>query len=126
MGFKGLFLGCKCFVIERFTVFRLHVDSTGGVVFIDIVFPVRIRAHPLFNGNFFGRGFYFLCPGFGFLGRDGFVRGLINGDFFKRRILLHFLLDHFGKFKPGELKQFDSLLELGCHDQLLGQCKALL
>jgi hypothetical protein len=53
----------------------------------------------------------------------GAVGVLLGGDFFlvffQQRVCFEFLVNGFEKFKPGELQQLDSLLELGRHYELL-------
>ncbi len=67
-----------------------------------------------------------VTTGVAFLGGDFLVRCLICDALIQSRVLFHLLLNHFRKFKPGKLQQFYGLLELGGHDQLLCQGKALL
>jgi len=78
------------------------------------------------NGDFLDR--HIPVRSTGICGRigQGLFKGFVRTLFFQGRILFHFLLDHLRQLDPGQLQQFNGLLKLRGHDQLLSQRKVLL
>ena len=88
-------------------------QAGGTGKFTQIIFPVGVLGQ-LTVIDLFGHGF---APVFG----HGFRPGLFAAGFLQKRVFHQLLLDRFQKFQTRELQQFDGLLQLRGHHQLLCQ-----
>jgi hypothetical protein len=97
----------------------LELDLLGRAGKIpQIIFPVRVADQ---IGFFVGE----IGPFLGARSLNLVFLGQFLGCFLQHGIFQEFLLHGFEQLEPGQLEQFDGLLQLGSHDQLLGQFEVL-
>jgi len=118
---QRLLAGDEGLVFGGLPVFAFHCYPRGGAEIlekpgpVDFVVDFLLYGDFLVGGHFGRRGFH----GFGTLAQ-GFVTGGID-HLLQRRILFKLLADGIHQLQPGELQELDGHLQLGGHDQLLGE-----